>query len=150
MDEFWSIWKTQYLLSLRERSQNFSKHPRIQSSKEPKVGDIVQIKESTPRGTWRIGIITELIESRDGEERAAKVRLSNKNILQRSLVHLYPLEIDDNATNTETNVAETKPNEIKSNDEIPKTNNENVQPTRTKRKTAKEARDKIYGHLLDE
>ena len=82
-------------MSLRERSQKFNKHPRVQSPKEPKVGDIVQVKDATPRGTWKIGRIVELIKSNDGQERAARVLFPNKNILQRSIVHLYPLELED-------------------------------------------------------
>ena len=33
-----------------------------------------------------------MIESQDGKQRAAKVMMPNKNILQRSITHLYPLE----------------------------------------------------------
>ena len=33
-----------------------------------------------------------MIESRDGKERAAKEMMPNKNILQRRIIHLYPLE----------------------------------------------------------
>ena len=45
LEQFWKIWKSDYLLSLRERSQRFRQHPRVQSQKQPEVGDIVQIKE---------------------------------------------------------------------------------------------------------
>ena len=74
------------------------KHSKKQSPKEPQVGDIVQIKDSTPRGSWRIGKVSELFKSQDNQERAAKVILPNKHVLQRSLVHLYPLEINDEET----------------------------------------------------
>ena len=54
--------------------------------------ETVQVKDSSPTGTWRIGRIIEMIESRDGKERAAKEMMPNKNILQRRIIHLYPLE----------------------------------------------------------
>ena len=94
LEHFWKIWKDDYLLSLRERSQIYKHHPRIQSKQEPWVGDVVQIQENTTRGSWKIGRIMELIKSRDGEERAAKVLLPSRNIQQRSLCQLFPLECD--------------------------------------------------------
>ena len=45
LQEFLKIWKSDYLLNLRERSQINNKHPRVQSSQEPKVGDIAQVKK---------------------------------------------------------------------------------------------------------
>ena len=54
--------------------------------------ETVQVKDSSPTGTWRIGRIIEMIESRDGKERAANEMMPNKNILQRPIIHLYPLE----------------------------------------------------------
>ena len=44
LDQFWDVWKSHYLISLRERSQIFNKHARIQSAQEPNIGDVVQIK----------------------------------------------------------------------------------------------------------
>ena len=151
LDLFWEIWRDQYLLSLRERSQIFNKHPRVQSQKEPKIGDIVQLKESTPRGTWKIGKIIELIESRDGRERAARVLLPNKNVLQRSLVHLYPLECNDDDQQYQTNETNEYMDKNEENEEKLTGINENKErTTRPRRKAATEAKDKIYGHSLDE
>ena len=88
LEQFWKIWKSDYLLSLGERSQRFRQHPRVQSQKEPEVGDIVQIKEDGSRGTWKIGRIVEFLQSNDGQERAAKIQLPTKAVLQRSIRHL--------------------------------------------------------------
>ena len=71
LEHFWRVWKDGYLLNLGERNQPFQKHPRIRAKKCPKIGDIVQIKESLQRGTWKLGRIVEMIRSSDGEERAA-------------------------------------------------------------------------------
>jgi len=44
-----------------------------------------------------------MITNQDGEQRAARILMPNKNILQRSLVHLYPLECHDEKPNIELN-----------------------------------------------
>ena len=79
LEKFWKIWEIDYLRNLRERSQIYNKHRRVQSSQEQKVGDIIQVKENSPSKTWRIGRITELIKSQGQIERAAKVKLPTKN-----------------------------------------------------------------------
>ena len=82
LEQFWNVWKDGYLLNLRERNQLFKKHPRIQAKNCPKISNIVQIKDSLLRGTWRMGRIVEMTRSSDGEERAARVMIPNRNILQ--------------------------------------------------------------------
>lgn len=151
LEQFWKIWKDNYLLNLRERSQIYNKHPRIQAKKEPKVGDVVQIKETTPRGTWKIGRIIEMIKSNDGEERAARVLTPNKNILQRSIMHLYPLECNDEKRN-EDEIDVPAQDETHNDQDVTKDRKEKRDNfERPRRKAAQEARDKIFGqHLQDE
>ena len=43
----------------------FNKHPRGQSVKEPKIGDIVQVKDSISRGRWRVGNAIKMMGSRN-------------------------------------------------------------------------------------
>ena len=135
LEHFWKIWKDGYLLSLRERSQIYKHHPRIQSKQEPWVGDVVQIQENTTRGSWKIGRIMELIKSRDGEERAAKILLPLRNILQRSLCQLFPLECDERGDNSNENTQ-------KKRTPIDKNNMEGKHQNRklSRRQTAKEDR----------
>ena len=52
---FWRIWRYEYLLSLRERTQRKLKSGRIQSHFTPNIGDVVLVKDDLPRGCWRIG-----------------------------------------------------------------------------------------------
>ena len=149
LNQFWNIWKEQYLTSLRERSQIFMKHSHIQDSKEARVGDIVQIKENTPRGTWKIGKIIELIKSQDNIIRAAKVMTRNKTILQRSLVHLYPLECNDESNNNNHNKHDVKTDQ---QDQLENSSTKEDQRAniiqRPKRKAAQTARDRIIAQEI--
>ena len=149
-EQFWKVWKDGYLLNLCERNQLFQKHPRIQAKKCPKIGDIVQIKDLLPRGTWRMGRIVEMIRSSDGEERAARVMMPNRNILQRSIIHLYPIECSDEEPNKENDDNLLNDNNLKGKHDEKTTqeqnkNNEIVKRNRPVRRAAQEARDKIVG-----
>ena len=66
--------------------------PKEQAVKEPRIRDIVQVKDSSPTGTSSIERVIQMIESQDGKQQAAKVMMRNKNILQRSITHLYRLK----------------------------------------------------------
>lgn len=89
LNEFRHMFINQYLPTLRER---YNKEPKNMRIKLPEVGDVVQIKDEGPRVKWKVGKITELIQSNDMEVRAAKVEVGKK-VYTRSVVHLYPLEI---------------------------------------------------------
>ena len=91
-EKFWLIWREEYLTSLRERSQKHHKYGRNNSVEIANVEDVVLIEDAVPRGSWRLGRIVELIKSRDGHIRSAKVKTSSGNILGRPLCLLYPVE----------------------------------------------------------
>ncbi|XP_052809626.1 uncharacterized protein LOC128238092 [Mya arenaria] len=95
LDDFWRIWRDEYQCSLRERTQTFLKAGRVVSHNVPRIGDTVLIKDNTPRGSWKIGRVQELVHSRDNEIRSAKVQLSSKKVLGRPLNSLYPVECND-------------------------------------------------------
>jgi hypothetical protein len=72
------------------------KQAKTVTKKIPRCGDIVQVKEnSSSRVFWHVGQISELLPSRDSKTRTARVKLSNGNVIIRSISHLYPLEMDD-------------------------------------------------------
>jgi len=59
----------------------------------PKVGDVVLIRlEDNDPGKWKVGIVTELIEGRDGIVREAKLRTGTSH-LERAVQQLYLLEL---------------------------------------------------------
>ena len=93
LTSFWKIWSDEYLLSLRECYQQNRRSPRVKSASQPAVGEVVLLKENTPRGTWKLAVITEMIPSEDGNIRSARVCTPSEHILHRAIHMLYPLEI---------------------------------------------------------
>ena len=73
LNRFWQVSRDNYLLSLRERTQNKLKTQRALSSSQANVGHIVLVKDDLPRGCWKIGKIIDLIKGSDQQVRSAKV-----------------------------------------------------------------------------
>ena len=150
LDHLWKIWQGEYLLSLRERYQNSIKSTRVQSKLVPKIGQIVHIKEeingkSLPRGIWKMGKVTKLIESKDNEIRAATILLPTKKEVNRPINLLYPLET---ATPTDQYNHQIVNKNLHDNEENKIVIKESSD--RTKRKAAIEAREKLRHHFADE
>ena len=85
----WKRWAREYVRGLRERHRQ-----RIgMQTSYPKVGEVVIVwDEDKNRNKWKLGIVNQLIEGRDGVIRGAQVRTSNGE-LERAVQHLYPLEL---------------------------------------------------------
>lgn len=95
LNQFWDIWRNDYLTSLRETHQSNLKQPRVNVKSEPAVDDVVLIKDNLPRGSWRMGRVVAVKASRDGHVRSATVVTADKKQLSRPLSLLYPLELTD-------------------------------------------------------
>ena len=118
------LWRNEYLLSLREKSQL-----PLKGSKNiptpPKIGDVVLVKENLPRGHWRVGRIVEVIKGKDQKIRSAKVNVAPNKYLNRAVSMLYPIEcpdetiIDTDVSNMENKDTDTKLNSGSDIDEIP-------------------------------
>ena len=100
LTEYWKVWQSEYLLSLRERYQSQLKAARVQADQPPRVGEPVLIKDDIGRGSWRMGKILELPRSKDGKLRCAKILLPSKQTTFRPLNLLYPLETEERAPQT--------------------------------------------------
>ena len=100
LNMFWKMWRDDYLLSLRERTQNTHKSGRVQAHFTPNIGDGVVLKENVPRGCWRLGKLVKLVSSRDELIRSAKVLLSSGRIVGRHLNLLCPIEVSENGKNS--------------------------------------------------
>ena len=92
LQHFWGRWRRKYLVDLRE-SHGMNNGIPVNIAK----GDVVIIQEdNTKRGTWKTGIVEELIIGKDGKVRGTKVRRNGRGkfeILTRPLQRLFPLEI---------------------------------------------------------
>ena len=90
-----------------------------------------------------------MIKSQDGEERAARILMPNKNIVQRSIVHLYPLECHEDEMNNEEQNEDEKEKPIEQEEDSDETQHDtNNFQRRPRRKAAVEARDRIVGQTL--
>jgi len=137
---FWKSWIQDYLLNLRETLPLSHKGPRSQVLRQPQIGEIVLVRdESIPRRAWKLAKVKEFILSRDNQVRSVKVQLPNKNILDRPINHLYPLEIPSVINNDDLPVIKTSP--IADIEDI------DDQQKQIKRKAAINARAKISEYL---
>ena len=90
----------------------FEKEPRFIAEnpefiyiEPPQAGEVVLLKENMPRGSWKLARIVELISSKDGKVRYARVMLPTKRILSHPLTLLYPLETSETRVqNTDVNL----------------------------------------------
>ena len=71
-DVFWDMWKKQYISELHLRTK------WLRPTRNVMVGDVVIIKEASPRPSWPIGIVHETLPGADGLVRKAIIRLASK------------------------------------------------------------------------
>jgi len=133
LNGFWRMWREDYLASLRERTQSTLKCGRIQSTDTATIGDVVLVKDDIPRGCWRMGKIEQLVVSRDGQVRSAKVKLASGKTLGRPLQLLYPIECS--TRNSPENIDETDEEDVR------------TATTRPRRRASELARQRINEQL---
>lgn len=59
-EDFWRRWKTEYLHQLQKREKWH------EQSRNIKTGDVVLVKDETPRNEWPVGVVRRTFESQDG------------------------------------------------------------------------------------
>ena len=78
--QFWDIWTTAYLQSLRNRpaAMNFQRTNRI-IHRSPEVGDVVLVKDDIKKKrTWKTAKITKINISEDGKVRSAEIQVGSR------------------------------------------------------------------------
>ena len=141
------------MLSLRERQQTKLKGPRVQSAYAANVGGVVLIKDDLPRGSWRLGRIKELIKSRDGQCRSARVLLASNKVIGRPLNLLYPIECQATEMNRDSQNQSKQQTADKQNVakvQIDRVDSGDRDSGRPKRLAASTARDRIREQLINE
>ena len=98
MKTFWTQWRREYLLNLRKFHRQSLKVPPTRKDSSIKIGDVVLVQENLPRSRRRLALLEKLIEGRDGCCCAAQVKLANGNRIPRPLQLLFPLEVQDTAS----------------------------------------------------
>ena len=101
-------WRGEYLMELKERSQVGSKGS---NKRRISIGDLVLLKnDSTSKAFWKLGKVKELIPGKDGNVRAAVVKVANNSgclsHLRRVVRHLVPIEVKVQSESTTTNEAQ--------------------------------------------
>lgn len=109
LDEMWNIWKSEYLLSLRERPQrplsSSASVPRV-----PNVGEIVLISDpDQPRGSWPLAKIIHLTPSQDGSIRSVTLRTATRQEMHRPISKIYPLELSTASTDNQPDPSTSVP-----------------------------------------
>ena len=88
LQNFQKRWRHEYLTSLREvHKTTGSNHQTV------RTGDVVLIHDDTPRTTWKMGVVEELITGGDGIVRAITLRTAT-GLTNRPVTRLYPLELN--------------------------------------------------------
>ena len=88
MDGFWEKFRREYLTSLLTRSKWQT------SSTNFEVGDVVIIVEDiTPRESWRVARITEIVNSDVTRTRRFKLRDASGNVFDRHATGVVKIEL---------------------------------------------------------
>ena len=90
VDNFKLKWGKLYLSELQDHHIVTSKKRKLDIV--PQIGEIVIIKDLTPRTNWKLGKVTNLYKSRDGNIRSVEIMKPNRNIIRRPPQLLIPLE----------------------------------------------------------
>ena len=67
-NEFWSKWRKEYLQQLQNRSKWSTNKRNMQ------MGDVVLSKDDANRNEWKMGVVTKLHTSEDGNVRSVTLR----------------------------------------------------------------------------
>ncbi|KAK6763554.1 hypothetical protein RB195_024033 [Necator americanus] len=79
-ERYWKIWKDAYLTALREQHRRHMSKKRG-CNRQPTIGTVVLIIYSCQkRNNWKLGRITKLVQSSDGEIREAEVFCGKKHL----------------------------------------------------------------------
>ena len=91
MQAFWKQWQREYLTGLREQHSS-QKNENI-SGEPVALGKVVLIHDETPRNQWKLGVIIQLHQGKDGLVRSVTLRTEKGNLISRPIEKLYPLEV---------------------------------------------------------
>ena len=108
LSHFWNRWQKEYLTELCQFHQYAVNDKSKQEESNVKEGDVVIVKEeNTPRSTWRLGRVKELMKGRDDKVRGALVTVAGKQKklteLKRLIQHLILVECKESGKGDDMN-----------------------------------------------
>ena len=86
----------------------------------------MQIKANVPRGSWKIGKITEFLPNSEGKLRAAKVLLVTESTVNRPLNLLYPIECKSLVNDTTEKSKQLSGSNTQSQEKLDKSTKESI------------------------
>ena len=136
LNNFWRRWRTEYLTSLREFHRATGNN-----SQTVKKGEIVLVHDDTPRASWKLAVIEDVITGHDGLIRAVNIRTSSGRT-NRPISRLYPLEITSK-TDVEPVNSDATNSRDKLDSESNQQNTSQPQDIRPTRQAAMKARARV-------
>ena len=91
MQAFWKQWQREHFTGLREQHSS-QKNKNISGERLARV-KVVLIHDETPRNQWKLGVIIQLHQGKDGLVRSVTLRTAKGNLISRPIEKLYPLEV---------------------------------------------------------
>ena len=149
LDQFWSRWRDEYLLQLRERYP-----PTVNGGtfRAPIPGEVVLVHdENHPRTMWKLGRVSDVITSSDDQIRGATLEVSTNGKLtrlRRPISCLYPLEVEPRiteASNVEGDIA-NKDGEMTTQPDNPTSEARQNRPVRA---AAVKARQQVHSWMSE-
>ena len=98
LSHFWSRWKREYVVELREHHRGLEKGA-VSNAPSVETGDIVTVMEEgkSNRGMWKLGKVVDVYPGNDGLIRGATIEVASnhgtRKRLRRPLQKLFPLEV---------------------------------------------------------
>ena len=91
MQAFWKQWQREYLTSLREQ-HSLQKNKHISAEKVVQ-GKAVLIHDETPQNQWKLGVIIQLHQGKDGSVCSVTLKPAKGNITLTPTEKLYPIAV---------------------------------------------------------
>ena len=113
LSHFRARWSHEYLSELRE----YHRCDKLTPAKEIKVGDVVLIEnKKLPRSRWKLGLVEELMQSKDHRIRGCKLKTWNENTgheyINRPVNQLCHFEVNSGEDQTKTNPPPVKISDV--------------------------------------
>ena len=86
-NQFWTRWVKEYLPTLQSRQKWIKPHKNVA------VGDIVLVVDNSPRNSWTLGRIMEVVSDRRGIIRIVKVKMPTTILKRPALCMILEADI---------------------------------------------------------